>query len=219
MATLALATLAAQRRAAAMIAARADAAETERIAEVVLGEELRAGVSGRDHAAAAGDSLRLRAFRGVGLVCPGTVGEAVALEVRYSGVRLPEPAKDSALVLGTDLRWRAAALQARTAAADSCPPVGEWPAERWTLDPPPGNAVVARIFESGVYALQDHALRYRRGLGGRQPLTPELLRDEGSGITGGWPAPVRIELRVANPLLQGRDRRTELTVWPRERLP
>jgi hypothetical protein len=34
---------------------------------------------------------------------------------------------------------------------------------------------LVRLFESGEYHLADGALRYRRGGGGRQPLTPERL--------------------------------------------
>ncbi|MBI4541237.1 MAG: hypothetical protein HY704_17180 [Gemmatimonadetes bacterium] len=218
LAALALGTLSAQHRAAEAVAARAELLETGRIAEVVLGEELRAGVWGRDQLGPAGDSLRVRAFRGLGLVCSGP-GPDSTLRVRYSGLRAPDPAKDSLLLLGADLRWWVAALKARAPDAERCGSVGADSVERWALDRPAGDAILARIFESGVYSLQGGALRYRRGAGGRQPLTPELLADDGSELVAATPVGVRLRLHVRRPHREGRGRESEVTFWPREWLP
>ena len=52
----------------------------------------------------------------------------------------------------------------------------------WTIEPPVTGALVARIFERGSYHVVGRALRYRRGLGGRQPLTPNVFDDDRSGM-------------------------------------
>jgi hypothetical protein len=54
--------------------------------------------------------------------------------------------------------------------------------------------VLVRLYERGTYYLADGAFRYRRGAGGRQPLTPERVAP-GSGfrpVVGG----VEIRVRV-----------------------
>jgi hypothetical protein len=58
-------------------------------------------------------------------------------------------------------------------------------ARRWREDgrrdgllvPEPTDPVLGRIFEGGSYHFSGGALRYRRGAGGRQPLTPERVRE------------------------------------------
>jgi hypothetical protein len=152
---------------------RAEALETIRTAAWILPQELSGGLPGRDWWMG-GDSVALRAFRGLGLVKGGSVqGQELLACVR--GIRMPNPEKDSVLLLGADGRWRAHELQGRVRVADTCPGVeGGWE-ERWTLSPDPARAVLGRIFERGSYHLSGGALRYRRGAGGRQPLTPERL--------------------------------------------
>lgn len=154
-----------QRRVAETVRTRGRWAELVRTATLVLGADSRFLV-GADIAAAAGDSIRIRAFRGGGLVC-GTNGPRVWL--RYTGAREPEPAKDSLLLLLPDTMV-AVRLQS-VAASDSC-----GSSLRLTLElTPPGPAGYGLIFESGAYMLAGNAFRYRRGAGGRQPLTETLL--------------------------------------------
>jgi len=212
---LALAALGTQRRGASVLAARAEVLETARLVHVVLGEELRAGVSPRDQVGPQGDSLRVRAFRGLGLVCPGPAPDSLSLRVRYQGLRLPEPAKDSVLVLGLDLRWRAVGLESRVVETSSCGAALE-PVELWRLSEPVGAAALARLFENGVYMLQARALRYRSGFGGRQPLSPELIIDERSALTGAPSGAVRLRLELRHPIPRGSPFATDATLWPRE---
>jgi hypothetical protein len=172
-------------------AARAEGLETVRTLAWILTEELAAEDEGWAWWVAGGDSVVLRSFRGLGLVQPSAPGTA-DLHVCYRGVRNPEPDKDSVLLLGADGAWRGHGLAERRTLPVPC--VGAAPAmlpgsraEIWRLSPPPRGGVVARVFERGSYHLSDHALRYRRGFGGRQPLTPERIlvgRMEVGGGTG-----------------------------------
>jgi hypothetical protein len=152
---------------------RAEALETIRTAAWLLPEELSGGLPGRDWWEER-DSVALRAFRALGLVKAGSVsGQGLVACVR--GIRTPSPEKDSVLLLGADGLWRAHELQGRVRVAGDGPEVeGGWE-EKWTLSPDPADAVLGRIFERGSYHLADGALRYRRGAGGRQPLTPERI--------------------------------------------
>jgi hypothetical protein len=178
--------VAASSRWADRISARADALELARTVWVVLDQELRPGVPLRDWRLESERAVALRAFRGVGRVC-GPAGGRWA--VAWRGLRVPDPARDSVLVLAVDGGWRAAPLLASSAGGTGCD-LAEGESGRvldWTgsadVDP-----VLVRVFEAGRYSLEDGAFRYRRGAGGRQPLTPERVRDgsrfeaEGSGI-------------------------------------
>ena len=145
-----------------------------RIGRSVLRRELDAGVTGRDWAVYPPDSLRLRAFRGTARVCPLRSG--ADLVVVPEGMRAPDPEKDSVLLLGTDGLWTAADLVAVGSPTEVCPSAPGVPVRRWTVHPAPTAPVAyARLFESGSYHLNGGALRYRRGAGGRQPLTPDIL--------------------------------------------
>jgi len=167
------AVVARHRTAAAGAGHRAEALETIRTAAWLLPEELSGGVPGRDWWMQE-DSVALRAFRALGLVRAGSIDEQ-ELVACVRGIRAPTTDKDSVLLLETDGRWRAHELQGRARIA-ACPEVeGGWE-EKWTLSPEPGKAVLGRIFERGSYHLADGALRYRRGAGGRQPLTPERIQ-------------------------------------------
>lgn len=176
-----------QSRAARRAAAVADRLEVARAARFILDGELRAGVAGRDWTRPRDDTLAIRAFRGLAVPCVGPTGGWDGT-VRYRGVRRPDPDKDSVLILEADGRWRALSLdgawvdEARPCSASVDGPA--WTTERWELGGAgtgsPESPVVARLFEHGSYHLADGALRYRRGLAGRQPLTPELLDDEAS---------------------------------------
>jgi hypothetical protein len=153
-----------------------------RIGRTVLREELRRGVPGRDRWADS-DSIVLRAFRGTGLVC-ATDTTRSAVTVAYSGSRLPDPRKDSVEWMAADGSVGVADLAASETLEAGCPPAfvgartlrmtleGFWPA----------GVVAIRAFERGSYHLTGSALRYRTGLGGRQPVSPEVWRDTASQL-------------------------------------
>lgn len=191
----ALGVLARQRRAATLLVEWDEAVKTVAIAQWVLADELRAGVAGRDWSTPGSDTVGLRAFRGTALVCPSGVVDGRVL-VHYGGVRRAEPAKDSVLLLDGIGRWRALELVAREDASERCPgapgPGTEW----WTLAGLPESVgPVARLFERGSYHVADGALRYRRGSGGRQPLTAPRL-GPGSRLRASAGGGVVVELRV-----------------------
>lgn len=195
-------------------AERAEALEVVRTVWVVLDEELRSGVPGRDWWVVGPRTVALRAFRGVARVCPAAPGPG-SWTVAYRGRRLPDAMGDSLLVLGADGGWRAMALD-RSDPGGGCDPLLDGEVEfRWSWRqegaPPP---ILVRLFERGEYHLADGALRYRTGNGGRQPLTPERLGtgsgfrvgDGGLEVTlefdqggpGGDPEPVAWSLRAVN---------------------
>jgi hypothetical protein len=158
-----------------------DLLSSRRLAAIVVGKELRAGVRGRDWVVSDSDSLPLRAFRGWGPVCgPGTGPRDIV--VAYRGERATNPAKDSVLIFTAD-GWHQADLTRRASGASSCGADLGGRYETWTLDPPISGALVARVFERGSYHVSGGALRYRRGLGGRQPLTLDVF-DERSTLGG-----------------------------------
>jgi hypothetical protein len=166
--------LAQQRLAASDVSSRAEGLETVRTVAWLLREEVSYGRPGRDWWVDGSDSLAMRVFRGAGLVKAGE-GEGDRVRVCFRGIRSPNPEKDSILLLGKDGRWSAHGLQARARAQEVCPGLGGGWEEDWTLSPEPSEAVLGRVFERGSYHLVNGALRYRRGGGGRQPLTPERV--------------------------------------------
>lgn len=175
---LALGTLARQRTLQADLARRGEVLAMLRITRSVLGHEIRRGDGSMVIGA---DTLALRAFRGVALVCPIAAG-AADLIVHVQGMRAPEPDKDSVQVVAGDGAVRVFGLAAREVGG-TCASAPGMPVERWRLTgPAPESAVLARYFERGSYHLSGAALRYRRGDGGRQPLTPEVLRAPPSGF-------------------------------------
>lgn len=178
---LALTVVARQRAVVASMSRAAEALSAVRVARELLGAEGRDGDPVRDGWAVSADSLSLRGFRGTGYVCgPGPTPLDVVVEAE--GVRLPQPAKDSVLLLDGSGRWRALALEAVSPAVP-CLPDGGVDAELWRLSAPvPADALLARYFERGSYHVTGRALRYRRGLSGRQPLTPGVLKTPGSGF-------------------------------------
>lgn len=183
--------LARHRVAAANVGARAEGLETVRTIAWLLPEELSGGLPDEDWWANGTDSLELRAFRGVGLV-KGGVGGDDWVRVCFRGVRSPNPEKDSVLLLGGDGRWKAHGLLRRVKTDEACSGLGGGWEEDWSLSPEPGDAILGRVFERGSYHLVNGALRYKRGEGGRQPLTPErvqsgkVVRPEGAVTTFSW---------------------------------
>jgi hypothetical protein len=153
-----------------------------RIGRTVLREELRRGVPGRDRWADS-DSIVLRAFRGAGLVC-ATDTTRSAVTVAYSGPRLPDPRKDSVEWMAADGSVGVADLAAIETLEVGCPPeLSSARNLRMTLDGFwPAGVVAIRVFERGSYHLTGSALRYRTGLGGRQPISPEVWRDTASQL-------------------------------------
>jgi len=153
----------------------------------VLGAELRAGIAGRDWVVSAPGVVELRALRGWAAVCP-TLGSVTEVVVAYRGLRAPDPSKDSLLALASSPPWAPVGLVSRRAEKDGCPsapdrlPVPGATLERWVLDRPVANPVLLRLYERGSYHLTDGTLRYRRGLGGRQPLTPAIFDPERTSI-------------------------------------
>ena len=172
--------LAHQRTVASKLRSEMDLLSARRLAAIVIGKELRAGVRGRDWIGAAHDSLSLRAFRGWGPVC-GLGREPGKIVVAYHGERAANPVKDSVLILTAD-GWRRADLTGRASGPRSCEMDLGGDAEVWTIDPPIPGGLVVRIFERGSYHVSGGALRYRRGWGGRQPLTLDVFDGDRSRI-------------------------------------
>jgi type II secretory pathway pseudopilin PulG len=149
----------------AHIASRA--AEAERTAFVVIGEETRYLVPGVDLRVLAEDSLSLRVFRGVAVPCEG------AGIYTYRGLRLPSAEKDSAVGVLTGSVGAVGGV-ATAVSTNGCGS-GRDAVVDLTLatDWQPAEPVL--VFESGTYYISGGALRYRLGAEGRQPLTEEWL--------------------------------------------
>lgn len=153
-----------------------------RVARVVLRRELRFGAWGADWMDFPPDSVQLRAFRGVALVCSDG-GRSEDLLVAWSGAREPAPEKDSVLLLTERGTWLAADLLTSGSTRDRCLADRAMQLKSWRLSVTPDEPVVlARLFERGSYHISGGALRYRRGGAGRQPLTPEVLDTPPSGF-------------------------------------
>lgn len=174
------------RRALSAAIHRGEEEESLRVVRGVLREELAVGRTPVDWMAG-GDSIVLRAYRGWAVVCPSGSG-ARDWRVASGGIRRLDPSKDSLQVLGVDGRWRASLptwVSGRPAGCDD-PDGSEW----WRPETAPvAMPVFVRVYERGTYLLVDGALRYRRGRGGRQPLTPLFLGEpaatvqvQGSGL-------------------------------------
>jgi hypothetical protein len=174
-------------RASGELVARADRLETYRLVGGVLDAELAGARAGIDWSADP-DGLSLRVFRGWGAAC---VAGGPGVVVAYRGLRRPEPDKDSLeLVLGDGRRRWVALAAVESAAPDVvCPAPGDPVRLRWSDDVEDQDSPsLARVFERGLYAVTD-AFRYRRGAGGRQPLTPASLDPGRSSLTADGGAP------------------------------
>lgn len=164
-------------RAAHHAGATADAADAVRTAAVLLSAELRPLDPHEDVGSAARDSLALRAFRGLGILC-----DPATSTFRYRGLRNPDPSKDSVIVLGAG-RDSVVALAAATAGSGCTTLPGERLQRLTTTPALSADAAAGVVFEAGSYHLSSNALRYRPGRGGRQPLTADVLDDAGSAFT------------------------------------
>jgi hypothetical protein len=169
------AALAASTRWISRLLERAEALDLVHFVWAILDEELRPGVPGRDwRVQGEGEWVELRAFRGIGRVCASD-GDLSAWSIAYQGRREAEPGRDSVLVLGADGGWRTFALEGAQDGGACEARAGET-SQRWAWEQGSAPApVLVRLFENGEYHLAEGALRYRRGGGGRQPLTPERL--------------------------------------------
>lgn len=167
------------------ISARSERNDAMRSGLLTLRAELHAVTPATDLRAVTRDSIASRIFRGIAIVCGYRAGNSY---VRYEGLRLPDPAKDSALQIGVE---NAVTITGVTAAADACEqrPNEQVLSISWPISAPVGSMWM--IFENGAYHLSTNALRYRRGTESRQPITNEVLRDRQSGFAG-----------VGNPLIR-----------------
>lgn len=156
---------------------RSESAEVLRTVWSVLDEELSVGRPGLDWILEGEHALLLRAFRGIARVC-GPADDPGVWAVAWRGQRAPDAGRDSLLALRQDGAWIAADLVEARAGGNCVLEEGER-AGRWRPDgsaaSSPGEPILFRFFEWGRYSLEDGAFRYRRGAGGRQPLTPERL--------------------------------------------
>jgi len=155
---------------------RHDVVMSVRVTRRVLQGELSRAGRGED-LIVGDDSIAVRAFRGVGIVCV-PIGGRVAV-VAYRGSRQVDPAKDSLEVVGADGSLTVLDLVGARASGTPCPiAVGREGVQEWVTDRDlPTDAVLVRPFERGSYHLSNSAFRYRRGAGGRQPLTPDVWDD------------------------------------------
>lgn len=180
---------------------RAERADALRIATLVLSAETRFLRADRDVFVATADSVRLRAYRGMAIVC-ATSG-AVAF-VRYTGLRDPNPQKDSVLLLrGDTLETTAGVVGASGSAACGA---GDQPGWRLELSRAAASGDILLIFEAGTYYLTGSALRYRLGAEGRQPITTERLDDRSTRFEAMQHGVLRLSLATrALPAIGERD--------------
>lgn len=140
-------------------------AEAVRASRIILAGDIRA-VSVHDVVAIGPDSVRIRAFRGGGGVCSVSGAQ---LGVRYRGYRQPDPTKDSvALITAVGEEYRAV----EEVSYAGCDGEGILLGMDAAAAAEPAFILV---FETGAYHLADGALRYRRGMSGRQPLVEAIL--------------------------------------------
>ena len=157
---------------------RIASAEALRTASGIVASEIRAAAA-TDLRAISADSVAMRVHRGVAVVA-GVANDGITLN--YEGIRDPDPAKDSVLIVGTE---RAASFSML-----SGDPL------RIRSDVPIEPGAILLFFESGAYHLATNALRYRRGVEGKQPVTDELIDHRTSRFAAEAQARlVRIHLR------------------------
>lgn len=172
-----------------------EASNATSFASRLLRTELRSLVPAHDVEGIGPDSSRQRVFRGTGIVC--AVSGNVA-EVRYRGLRDPDPTKDSVLVMHPNGESAFAVLGVQRPAAPTCTAAAsEKAVELVTSDTVPAPGILL-LFERGTWHLSSSALRYARGLGGRQPITAAVLDDDSTGIAvSGGTDPIAFVLALA----------------------
>ena len=165
----------AQTRIAQRTSQTSELADATRSAALTLGAEWRTLVPQRDIYAVARDSVAGRVFRGSAVVCGHSAHKTL---VRYRGLRLPDPAKDSVLQVGAETTASIISVASDTGCAVA--PREQVLAFDWTAHAPIGSLWL--LFESGGYHLGTHALRYRRGSESRQPITNEVFDHQRSAF-------------------------------------
>jgi hypothetical protein len=161
-----------------IVAARVAAANAVRLALHVIPAELRLARPATDIRSLAPDSLAARLPRVTGTVCARAGSQ---LWISASGMREPDPAKDSMLLLsGTG--EVAAALSGLAEDPGGCPERSGLTTYR--VDAPADSVAGAAvlIFESGTYYARERAFRFRVGAEGRQPLTEEVFSNVGAAF-------------------------------------
>ena len=196
-------------RTASLTADRAEALDATRTAAALLVRELR--MLGAGDVAVFAESVSVRAFRGSAIPCD-TAG---AVRVRYTGARPPDPTKDSVIALADGIEVVAALTSATPAAPGAgCAPLAREQVFAVAVAPPLPPAAAWIVFERGTYSIGGGALRYRRGFGGRQPVTVPAFDDGGSAFTLA-PAPAALDVFLAPP----RTRANSLSLPARVRVP
>jgi hypothetical protein len=169
--------LSGQNRLAVSITNRSERNDATRSVMMILDAEFNALLAEHDLRAIGRDSVASRIFRGVAVVCGFRSGWTY---VRYRGLRMPDPAKDSVLQLGIE---NTAPVAPESVSDDACPHrPGETVLGLTLPASPPMIGSIWLIFESGSYHLNSNALRYRRGAESRQPITNEVINDRASSF-------------------------------------
>jgi hypothetical protein len=177
-------------RLAGHAADRSEALEAARTSAAVLGADLALLSPASDLAGLGADSAALRVFRGHALVCGFVAGDPL---VRYRGLRHPDPMKDSLLVL-TATPEQVDVLAGSSPAPGTCTAAAGEEVFRLRTGTALRQHDAVLIFESGSYHIAG-ALRYRRGAGGRQPVTADVFTGASRltvAATGGTGAPAAI---------------------------
>lgn len=196
--TVSIGLLAVELRLVREAASLAEAGNAARFAARLLRAELRPVVPGPDVRGQGLDSTSQRVFRGSGIVCSAS---GTSAEVRYRGIRDPDPAKDSVLLLTPAGEFAAPLVSVGPPAAPACvASPGELRFHlAWADTLVPGPTLL--VFESGTWHLSGGALRYERGAGGRQPVTAAVLNDDSTDITAeavaGATTAIRLRLSAA----------------------
>ena len=158
-----------------MITIRSERNDAVRSAFAILRAEFRHHTA-TDVRAVARDSIAARVFRGIATVCGFRTPD---IFVRYSGLRLPDPAKDSALQLGPERVFAIASARPDSSACARTP-ADQILALRSNATARVGESWI--IFESGSYHFSTNALRYRQAAGTRQPVTTDVFDDSRSAF-------------------------------------
>ncbi|MGQ0815138.1 MAG: hypothetical protein ACT4O1_11815 [Gemmatimonadota bacterium] len=185
------------------ISERAAANEALRTARLLLRAEFR-DVDASDVRAVGRDSLAARVFRGRAVVCIVEYPNAV---LRYRGMRVPEPEKDSLLLVGEE---RVVAFSLGGTTRESCIPRSDEQVVTIATEVRLRANSVVLIFESGTYHLANNALRYRRAAEGKQPITDELIDHRASRFDAeprGRGIRVRLRSRADAPAVTAADTR------------
>jgi hypothetical protein len=169
-ATMVMVLLRTESRVAGHSADRAEVLDAARTAGAILAADLAPLDPSADLLDSGSDSVALRVFRGTAIVCGFAGADPL---VRYRGLRQPEPDKDSLLVV-TSGGERVDGVRDVAHAPGACVSLaGELVLRLRPVAPvEPGDLLF--VFENGGYHISG-AFRYRRGAGGRQPITADVF--------------------------------------------